>query len=214
MRAFLNEIVNNAKGCKGNCKECPAQSVHQGEYVNPGLGNYDADIVFVTEEPRHIMDWSKYDTWNDYNDVWWPKIKRADAGSFIARLLELVPIQLDDIWLADSIKCPTKEWKAQNLQPADTKNAENHCNNYLRAEINQVDPNGIVTLGKGATIRTLKAIGVDEDELSGFSVENSFGLCEFDTEIPIVISLHWAQRRVARNQWVPTVKRSISNMMG
>jgi len=213
MEEQLNQIVRNSQNGKGRCKGCSAQKVHQGQYVNPGLGNPDGELIFVTEEPRHIMDWSKYETWREYNHVWWPKVKQARGGRFVAQLLESVPLTMADIWFTDSTKCPTKVDEKRDIPPANTGNAAKHCNPYLQHETKAIDPLGIVTLGKGATVRTLEALGIDSEQANDVSVEESYGHSEFDTPYPIVISLHWAQRRVAQKEWAPSVKQAIFDIV-
>ncbi|WP_231727882.1 hypothetical protein, partial [Haloferax profundi] len=74
------------------------------------------------------------------------------------------------------------------------------------------DPQGIVTLGKGATIRTLRALGVPASEAKRVRVTKEYGKSEFETDYPVVVSLHWAQRTVAENEWVPVVQEAVANL--
>lgn len=74
MTDFLDEIVANARTENGPCVGCPATSESREDGrpgsvgVNPGLGHYDADVMFVTVEPSpshgEALDWDAYD-WAD-----------------------------------------------------------------------------------------------------------------------------------------------------
>ena len=79
----LDEIVANARAEKGSCRGCPAacENRDDGEFrsegVNPGLGNYDAQVMFVTIEPSpahgKAIDWDAYD-WARYNDRYYERL--------------------------------------------------------------------------------------------------------------------------------------------
>ena len=109
------------------------------------------------------------------------------------------------------IKCPTKRDENRDIPACDTDEAFAHCRTYLDREIASVDPDAVVTLGKGATIRTLIALGVSPSRARGVRVTKDYGRSEFDTAYPVVISLHWAQRTVAENEWVPVVQGGLES---
>ena len=83
----LDAIRQNAQEGMGPCKGCSAQCASEGRLVNPGLGNSDGEVMFVTDEPRHPTDWSKYDSWEEYNEEWMRRFANARGGRFINRLL-------------------------------------------------------------------------------------------------------------------------------
>ena len=208
----LNEIQSNAQRGLGPCEGCPAHEASGGRLVNPGLGNPNGMVMFMTDEPRHLTEWDEYDSWEEYNDEWMSRFAGAKGGRFITRLLSKTDLSLDDVWVADSIKCPTKRDAGREIPAANTKETFEHCRDYLRPEIESVDPDAIVTLGKEATIRTLRALGVSRTEAQRVRVTKGYGRAKFDTEYPVVISLHWAQRTVSESEWVPVVQESISEL--
>ncbi|SFG35209.1 Uracil-DNA glycosylase [Halopelagius inordinatus] len=209
----LDVIRQNAQEGTGPCEGCSAQCASEGRLVNPGLGNPDGEVMFVTDEPRHPTDWSKYDSWEEYNEEWMRRFANARGGRFINRLLSRTNYRLGDAWVADSIKCPTSPDENRGIPGADTDDAYSHCRAYLEAEFGRVDPQAVVTLGKGATIRTLRALGVPVSQAKSVRVTKEYGTADFDTAYPLVISLHWAQRTVAEDEWVPMVQEAISQAL-
>lgn len=209
-----DRIIENAQQGRGSCRGCSAHETTDGALVNPGLGNPDGELVFVSEEPRHRPDWTAFDSWTEYNEEWWPRVKDARGGRFVARLLDRVDLDLDDIWLTDSIKCPTKRDDPREILSANTDDAFSHCYPYLRAEINRVDPRGVITLGTKASRRTLQVISTEPYRAQSLRVTKDYGHARFDADYPVVISLHWAQRTVPHKEWVPVVKQSIVDIVG
>lgn len=67
MNAFFEEIIQNARGGTGPCEGCPAQLDTRGSNVNPGLIDPTAELMFLTMDPSHPIDWSNYDVWSEYN---------------------------------------------------------------------------------------------------------------------------------------------------
>jgi hypothetical protein len=76
-----DEIRVNAQTGNGACSECPAYHKTVGEFVNPGLGDPEGDVVFVTDEPRHRTDWTVYESWAEYNAEWFDRFKEARGGN-------------------------------------------------------------------------------------------------------------------------------------
>lgn len=62
-----NEVVSNAHRGRGPCGGCPARADTGGRFVNPGLVNYGADLVFLAMDPSHYTDWGTYADWTAYN---------------------------------------------------------------------------------------------------------------------------------------------------
>lgn len=207
------EIVQNAQNGDGPCAGCSAQEASNSDFVNPGLSNPNGELVFVTEEPRHLMNWDAYETWTEYNEAWIRRFANARGGRFIERLLALTDLTLGDVWVADSIKCPTKRDDRRDIPACETDEAFRHCRTYLEREFEYRDPNGIVTLGKEATIRSLKALGVPNWQAERTRVTKEYGPCTVETPYPMVISLHWAQRAVAESEWVPVVQEAIADLV-
>lgn len=206
-------IVENAQCGTGACDDCPAQAVHEGGLVNPGLGNPNGELVFVTEEPRHRMNWDAYESWTEYNEEWLARFRRARGGDMISRLLCDTELGLEDVWITDSVKCPTKGDELRDISPVDIDAAFGHCHYYLREEIEAIDPVGIVTLGRLATYRTLMVLGIPERYFRSLRVSEDSGHSPFPTEHPVVISMHWAQRTVPTDEWMPQVKGAIEELV-
>lgn len=70
-----------------------------------------------------------------------------------------------------------------------------------------------MTLGKRATIRTLIALGVPSSRAYPVRVTRDYGRADFETATPVIISLHWAQRTVPEDEWVPIVQEAISEIL-
>lgn len=213
MRDRLSEITENAHGGHGPCEGCSAHESGGSEFVNPGLSDPDGELMFVTDEPRHPTDWNNFDTWHEYNETWTRRFARARGGQFVNRLLSRTELTFDDVWIADSIKCPTTRDPERGIPSAETDDAFAHCRTYLRDELDAINPRGVVTFGKEATIRTLRALGVPGSQARRVRVTKAYGRSDFDTDIPVVISLHWAQRTVAENEWVPVVQDAIADLL-
>ena len=208
-----DDIRENAEYGTGECAKCPAYETYDEVPVNPGLGNPNSELIFVTEEPRHIVDWKKYEDWEAYNEEWLPRFAQANGGRTIERLLERTTLELSDVWITDSLKCPTKRDESRGIPAVETKDAFNCCRAYLQRELEAINPSGIVTLGKYATSRTLKEFGVPAWKANRVHVTEEYGRSPFDTPIPLVISLHWAQRTVSEAEWVPVIQAAIADLI-
>lgn len=209
----LDTIADNARTGDGPCVGCDARETGGCKFVNPGLLNPRGRLLFVTDEPSHAPNWDKHDSWESYNSYWGNRFKQLRGGRFITRLLQPVSLSLDDVWVTDSIKCPTTAHKERGIPSANTADAFAHCRRYLEEEIDLVDPEAIICLGKSASIRTLQALGVPETQTNRIRVTKDYGRAEFDTDYPVIISLHWAQRTTRESEWVPVVQNSIKEVM-
>ncbi|MWV38835.1 uracil-DNA glycosylase family protein [Natrialba sp. INN-245] len=209
---LADEIVRNAQEGDGPCASCPAHEATEGWCVNPGLSNPDAEVMFVTEEPSHSIDWGRYETWASYNEEYTRKFQGWKGGRFLQRqYLDPFGLALDDAWIADSLKCRPEDEKGSAL--FDKNSAAQHCLFYLKDEIATVDPQVIVTLGAAATERTLRAVGVSAGKARRLKVSQDFGRCEFDTDWPVIITLHWAQRTVKHSEFLPVVKQALKDVL-
>lgn len=161
---WIGELRDNALNGDGLCATCPAFEDGGSCRGNPGLFDPDGDVMFVTTEPSHRFDWADYESWDIYNRVISRKfVEEWTGGANLEELLE--PIQGGDIgsvWMADAIKCPPEG--GIDDQTRDDEFA--HCETYLCAEIEQVDPDVIVGLGKNTCSRTLSALRVDRKRIS------------------------------------------------
>lgn len=202
----LNEITFNARNGAGPCFGCPAQEDTQGEFVNPGLLNYNAELMFLTMDPSHYIDWGEYNDWSAYNADKGHEFKTNwPGGNAISKILDGIHgITLDDIWLADAIKCPANNDRAGNI---DSDEAFAHCSTYLEREIQSVDPQVIVTMGNDPAEQLLNGIF----EVGVGSIRAGTRDCGqiYDTTPPVVISPHWANGWLGRHNNREKVRNAI-----
>ena len=190
-----DEIVCNARAGNGACEGCPATTETRidghalSEGINPGLGHYDASVLFVTIEPSpdhgNVIQWDVYDG-TTYNDRYYDRLlDNWDSGEAVREIIRpLDSVTTSDVWVADSIKCPPKE--GEDDQPRIEEFA--HCRSYLSQELTAVDPDVIVALGNKPASRTL-------DVLNGPTVKMGtakYAGRRFDTDPPLVISTSWS----------------------
>jgi len=206
----LNEIVSNAREGKGPCRGCPAQTDTQGKFVNPGLLNYDADLMFLTMDPSHYIDWETYEDWAAYNADKGQKFK-ADwrGGTAISKILTGIPgITLNNIWLADAIKCPVNNDRAGNVN---SNEAFSHCATYLEREIKNVSPKVVVTMGNDPAEQLLN--GIFNLGIGSISAGTKDCGRTFNTTPPVVISPHWANGWLGRHNNRAKVRNAILDLL-
>lgn len=186
----LDEIRYNAQNALGHCEDCPAQEATDGEYVNPGFLNYDADIMFITMDPSHDPHWERHETWDEYNRYYTERFKTTSGYRQLKTLLQpLDSISLDeDVWIADSIKCPVDNSRRE-VSELEISETFEHCRHYLRREIEEVDPTVIVTFGADSGERVL-------DEYFDVHVSLNTGSSDCGRTFeqlnpPVIISPHW-----------------------
>lgn len=192
----LNQIVHNAQQGAGPCNGCPAQSDTAGRFVNPGLINPDAELMFLTMDPSHFIDWGHYTDWSEYNADIAPLFKEKwPGGRSIAKILSGIPgVTLSDIWLADAVKCPVNNDKAGEV---DTEATFHHCSTYLRREIEEVKPSVIITMGNDPAEQLLN--GVFDRDIGSIRAGSEHCGQTYNTNPPVVISPHWAHGWLDRN---------------
>ncbi len=117
----------------GECTRC---KLHTGRTrLVFGVGNADADLMFVGEAPGRDEDRQGI-----------PFVGRA--GQLLTKIIEAIDLQRDDVYIANVIKC----------RPPDNRNPEpdevQTCERFLFAQIDAIRPRVIVALGSFA-MRTL-----------------------------------------------------------
>lgn len=200
-----DEIVHNAQQGVGVCEECPAHADTQGQFVNPGLLNPDAEIMFLTMDPSHRTNWDDYSSWAEYNADTSPDFKKWRGGSALSRLVSEIPdTSIDDIWLADAVKCPVNNDLAGDVNADE---AFDHCVTYLKEEVQTIDPDIIVTLGNDPAEQLLN--GVFDIEPGSIKAGTRDCGRTFDTNPPVVISPHWSNGWLGRNNNRRKVRQAI-----
>ncbi|MGM0388776.1 MAG: uracil-DNA glycosylase [Natrinema limicola] len=114
--------------CVTECTRCPALVDSRSRIVN-GIGPEDADLLFVGEGPGANED-----------DQGEPFVGRS--GSVLDDGLRTVGLARADVRITNCVRCRPPE----NRDPT-TEELE-HCRGYLEREIELLDPEVIVTLGK------------------------------------------------------------------
>jgi uracil-DNA glycosylase len=122
-----------------------------------------------------------------------------DGGPKLQRLLNGVPgISIDDVWLADAIKCPVNNSRAGDV---DSDEAFDHCSEYLEREIAEVDPELILAMGAAPGEQVLEGyFGLCLNWLRTGSRDTALRTGSrdagriFDTDPPVVVSPHWSSK--------------------
>jgi DNA polymerase len=137
------------------CTRCPELVEARSQIVN-GTGPADADVVFVGEAPGKRED-----------EQGEPFVGRS--GSVLDDALADVGLVRGDVRITNCVRCRPPE----NRDP--TSQELENCRGYLESEIEQVDPDVVVTLGKvpsehllGRDVAVTKEAGsVETVELGG-----------------------------------------------
>ncbi|OIB58458.1 uracil-DNA glycosylase [Natrialba sp. SSL1] len=117
--------------CVTECERCPALVDSRSQIVN-GTGPEDADILFVGEGPG-----AQEDSQGE------PFVGRS--GSVLDGQLRIVGLDRDTVRITNCVRCRPPE----NRDP--TADELENCRGYLEQEIELLDPDVIVTLGKVPT---------------------------------------------------------------
>ena len=127
----LDELKNSCLECE-KCSLCKTRT-----NCVFGVGNENADIMFVGEAPGEQEDLSGT-----------PFVGRA--GQLLDKFLYAVDINREDVYIANILKCrPPK-----NRDPLPDE--EDACIDYLRRQVEIIDPKVIVCLGRISAMRLIK----------------------------------------------------------
>ena len=116
------------------CNKCPLCQTRTNCVF--GVGNKNADIMFVGEAPGEQEDLSGT-----------PFVGRA--GQLLDKFLYAVDISRDDVYIANILKC--RPPKNRDPLPAE----EDACIGYLREQVRIIKPKIIVCLGRIAAMRLI-----------------------------------------------------------
>ena len=121
----LNSIAENVKECQ-KCELCETRIK-----AVPGKGNFDADVIFVGEAPGRN------------EDIHGEPFVGA-AGKRLDMILEDTGIDRKDVYITNIVKCrPPK-----NRVPS--KIEEESCNDFIKQEIEIINPKIICVMGNTA----------------------------------------------------------------
>jgi uracil-DNA glycosylase family 4 len=165
------------------CAKCPHLARSRTQTVF-GVGNPDADLMFVGEAPGADEDRQGE-----------PFVGRA--GQLLTRIIETMGLSRDDVYIANILKCrpDMPSGVAGNRPPTPTEMAT--CIGYLIEQIEIIEPKVIVALGATAVEGLLGSRGAMR-ELRGHW--RSF------RETPLMITYHPSY--LLRNQ-APSEKRKV-----
>ena len=117
----------------GPCTRCPLHSTRTNLVY--GVGNPDADLMFVGEAPGRDEDAQGI-----------PFVGRA--GQLLTKIIEAIDLDRDDVYIANVIKC--RPPNNRNPEPDEVAT----CEPFLFGQVDAIQPKVIVALG-GFAVRTL-----------------------------------------------------------
>ena len=121
----IDSIAENVKECQ-KCELCETRTM-----AVPGKGNFDADVIFVGEAP------------GKNEDIHGEPFVGA-AGKRLDMILEDTGINREDVYITNIVKCrPPK-----NRVPS--KQEEEACNDFIKQEIEIINPKIICIMGNTA----------------------------------------------------------------
>ena len=114
----------------GDCTRCKLHRLGRSQVVF-GVGNPEADLMFVGEAPGHDEDVQGI-----------PFVGRA--GQLLTKIIEAIGLKRDDVYIANVIKCRPPE--NRNPEPDEVAT----CQPFLFRQIESIAPKVIVALGSFA----------------------------------------------------------------
>ena len=120
----------------GDCTRCKLHTLGRTQVVF-GVGNPDADLMFVGEAPGQDEDIQGI-----------PFVGRA--GQLLTKIIESIGLSRDDVYIANVIKCRPPQ--NRNPEPDEVET----CEPFLFRQIEQIRPKVIVALGKFAAQTLLR----------------------------------------------------------
>jgi uracil-DNA glycosylase len=125
-RARLKAVYEQAK----TCTRCP---LHQTRTtVVFGSGNADADLMFIGEAPGANEDKQGL-----------PFV--GQAGKLLSKLLVEIGLERSDVFICNTVKCRPPNNRDPHPHEIDS------CNEYLRGQVELIQPTVICTLGNFST---------------------------------------------------------------
>lgn len=172
-----------------NCKKCKLWKTRNKPLV--GDGPINAKILFVGESPG-------------YNEDLQGKAFVGEAGKILDKLLALINLKRDEMYITNVLKChPPK-----NHSP--TRDEIDSCIQYLYRQINIINPEVIITLGKYASREVFANFNLEFSMISkehGRVFESKAG----DRKIKI-ISLYHPAVACYHNEMLDTIKEDFRKL--
>lgn len=130
-RAALEEVALEAAGCE-KCRLAEGRQT-----VVFGMGNPDADLMFVGEGPGAEEDRQGL-----------PFV--GPAGELLTKIIRAIELERDDVYIANVVKC--RPPRNRDPQPDES----DACRPYLERQIDLVRPRVLVALGRVAAQNLLQ----------------------------------------------------------
>jgi DNA polymerase len=134
-----HDLLAEIRADIGDCTRCKLHRLGRTQIVF-GVGNPNADLMFVGEAPGHDEDVQGF-----------PFVGRA--GQLLTKIIEAIGMKREDVYIANVLKCRPP----QNRNPEPDEVAT--CEPFLLRQIDAIRPRVIVALGSFAA-RTL--LGTEE----------------------------------------------------
>ena len=130
--------MGNWESLQSKCSSCDKCELHKTRTNCVfGVGNREADLLFVGEAPGEQEDLSGV-----------PFVGRA--GQLLDKFLYAVDISREDVYIANILKC--RPPKNRDPLPAE----EDACLDYLREQVRLIKPKMIICLGRIAAQRLIR----------------------------------------------------------
>jgi uracil-DNA glycosylase len=144
----------------GDCTRCKLHRLGRSQVVF-GVGNPEADLMFVGEAPGHDEDAQGI-----------PFVGRA--GQLLTKIIEAIGLKRDDVYIANVIKCRPPE--NRNPEPDEVAT----CQPFLFRQIESIAPRVIVALGSFAA-KTLLSTEAPISRLRGrvYDLKGARLVCTF-----------------------------------
>jgi uracil-DNA glycosylase len=144
----------------GDCTRCKLHRLGRSQVVF-GVGNPEADLMFVGEAPGHDEDAQGI-----------PFVGRA--GQLLTKIIEAIGLKRDDVYIANVIKCRPPE--NRNPEPDEVAT----CQPFLFRQIESIAPKVVVALGSFAA-KTLLSTEAPISRLRGrvYDLKGARLVCTF-----------------------------------
>jgi len=129
-----HDLLVNIRNDIGDCTRCKLHGLGRTQIVF-GVGNPDADLMFVGEAPGQDEDIQGF-----------PFVGRA--GQLLTKIIEAIDLKREDVYIANVLKC--RPPNNRNPEPDEVAS----CQPFLKRQIEAIHPKVIVALGSFAA-RTL-----------------------------------------------------------
>jgi DNA polymerase len=134
--ASAADVLRDIRADLGDCTRCKLHRLGRRQIVF-GVGNPNADLMFVGEAPGHDEDVQGE-----------PFVGRA--GQLLTRIIEAIDLKREDVYIANVIKCRPPE--NRNPEPDEV----DMCEPFLFRQVEAIKPKVIVALGTFAARALLK----------------------------------------------------------